>query len=87
MDIIENAICLSRSTTREEWDICIDGTWYSIDYTDTSDRAMLRNIIIENNLEIKSIPFWNSCDKAENIGFKNIVHVDSDKAYLINIKA
>lgn len=43
---------------------------------------MLRNTIIENNLEIKGIPFWNSCDKAKNIGFKNIVYVDSDTAYL-----
>jgi hypothetical protein len=82
MDIIENAVVLSKSKTCEEWDICIDGIWYGLDYTDSSDRAMLRNTIIENNLEIKGIPFWNSCDKAKNIGFKNIVYVDSDTAYL-----
>lgn len=83
---IKNAISLRRGTICEDWDICVDGVWYSVEYMDTSDRAMLRDIIEENHLEIKGIPFWNSCDKTENMGYKKMVYVSSDEAYLIELE-
>ena len=70
----------------EEWELCVDGVWYHFDYIDTSDRAMLQNIIKENNLEIKVVPLWNSCNKTKELGFDKIVFVDPDNAYLIKLE-
>lgn len=86
---ILNAIPLRKSQLCEEWDLCIDGVWYSADFegTDTSDKSMLEMQIKEKGLEINRIPFWNSCDKTKTIGYKHIVYVNKDEAYLIDIDA
>jgi|GEM_PF-5081967 len=79
-----NALALYKSTSCEEWDVCIDGIWYSIDYdgTDISDRAMLQNTITDNNLEIKNIPMWNS-KNVESLNYKKYVVIDANNAYLV----
>lgn len=82
---IVRAIPLRKSQLCEEWDLCIDGVWYSADFegTDTSDKSMLKIQIKENNLDIKTIPFWNSCDKTQKTGYKKIVYINAFEAYLI----
>lgn len=79
------AMPLYKSSIRDEWDLCIDGVWYRADFegADASEKAMLQQQIEEKGLEIKKIPFWNSCDAVAKTGYKNIVYLDSGNAYLI----
>lgn len=84
MQIIERAWELKQANTCTEWDVCLDGIWYSLNMElDTSDRAWLLNTILEHQFDIQNIPFWNSCDIVNKSGYKKMVRVEATIVYLI----
>ena len=81
------AIELQKCKQREEWDMCVDGVWYAMNVEmDSSDFAELSIIIKEKNLEIKEIPFWNCTPDVVHMGYKQMVYLDSETAYLIKFE-
>ena len=89
MTDITRAIPLKKSKMCEEWDVCIDGVWYAAEWegSDSSDIAMLKEIIEKNNLPIENIPLWNSSQTKD---YEKIVYIPSSinygDAYLVRTK-
>ncbi|WP_315069370.1 hypothetical protein [uncultured Clostridium sp.] len=81
---IELAIRVKKASIKEDWEICIDGVWYSKVYNcDRSDLAELCDKYEKKLVNIENIPKYNSDDVHYN---KILRYIQKDEIYLIKAK-
>jgi hypothetical protein len=76
---------LKKSTGKEEWDLCVDGTWYADIYNgDSSDIAVLQSELDRGAYRLEEIPLRNSCENTELLGCRYMLCDDKNRAlYLV----